>query len=826
MKHFYTLTLGALAMILAFAACKKEEAPAGGDEPAMVTASWTASFEDYQSATKAALQDDLSVEWEDGDAISVFSNRTNYQITASSAEGATATFSGEVAQAETYLALYPYNSEASSSGDNITAVLPETQTLVAGGADPAAMLAVARTQSSEMTFKNMVALVGIKCTGDVESLAITASGEDDRLAGRVRFNTGTGRSTAISGSNRIDLDGNPEDGQTYYFAVIPGELTGLTVVAMNDEGKTAEISVEEKAVTYESNTVTVYDIDFVNDADWILRPPTGQSYVLEGADEVNEFCELLPNPKEEVVDLTIKGSDVTDEIISKIQLRVGAISGNVVWDNVGATTTAGFFDVIDCQGGITISNCQALENAAGFAAYETVGGDLVIEDCPALGQGFGALATVDGSLALRNTSVRIGEGASFTALATVGGDLTVEDNTDITSFAGAALTSVGGSINITGNTALTSLAGLDKLTRVGGDVIITDNGDIPTLSDETGVGYCIIREYLNMSIVSSTASVRLGSSSAPLDLSTLPSCDGTLPGEAQSYTITSQAQLETFLNAGITDETVNNLTITGSDITAETINRLSERVYAVEGTLLLENLTWATDPNTESFSTEKFLSAMVHNYVFDGSIVFRNVTGSINPNGFQVIHEIKGDLIFENCPKLLFNNWHGFESIEKIGGDFQLIASGDFFDGNQFKSLKEVGGDFIVKDLADGQLYFFNGMELETIGGDLVLSNIPNLWGMNGFETLTYIGGDVTVTDYGKMPIKSGIVDGSDCVGLCAIRDLQDNGFLGADAVITISNDGVPVDYSTILSCSATYEGDKSGDGEKFDDPDTVGGWN
>ena len=826
MKHFYTLTLGALAMILAFAACKKEEAPAGGDEPAMVTASWTASFEDYQSATKAALQDDLSVEWEDGDAISVFSNRTNYQITASSAEGATATFSGEVAQAETYLALYPYNSEASSSGDNITAVLPETQTLVAGGADPAAMLAVARTQSSEMTFKNMVALVGIKCTGDVESLAITASGEDDRLAGRVRFNTGTGRATAISGSNRIDLDGNPEDGQTYYFAVIPGEVTGLTVVAMNDEGKTAEISVEEKAVTYESNTVTVYDIDFVNDADWILRPPTGQSYVLEGADAVNEFCELLPNPKEEVVDLTIKGSDVTDEIISKIQLRVGAISGNVVWDNVGATTTAGFFDVIDCQGGITISNCQALENAAGFAAYETVGGDLVIEDCPALGQGFGALATVEGSLALRNTSVRIGEGASFTALATVGGDLTVEDNADITSFAGAALTSVGGSINITGNTALTSLAGLDKLTRVGGDVIITDNGDIPTLSDETGVGYCIIREYLNMSIVSSTASVRLGSSSAPLDLSTLPSCDGTLPGEAQSYTITSQAQLETFLNAGITDETVNNLTITGSDITAETINRLSERVYAVEGTLLLENLTWATDPNTESFSTEKFLSAMVHNYVFDGSIVFRNVTGSINPNGFQVIHEIKGDLIFENCPKLLFNNWHGFESIEKIGGDFQLIASGDFFDGNQFKSLKEVGGDFIVKDLADGQLYFFNGMELETIGGDLVLSNIPNLWGMNGFETLTYIGGDVTVTDYGKMPIKSGIVDGSDCVGLCAIRDLQDNGFLCADAVITISNDGVLVDYSTILSCSATYEGDKSGDGEKFDDPDTVGGWN
>ena len=823
MKHFYTLTLGALAMILAFAACKKEEAPAGGDEPAMVTASWTASFEDYQSATKAALQDDLSVEWEDGDAISVFSNRTNYQITASSAEGATATFSGEVAQAETYLALYPYNSEASSSGDNITAVLPETQTLVAGGADPAAMLAVARTQSSEMTFKNMVALVGIKCTGDVESLAITASGEDDRLAGRVRFNTGTGRATAISGSNRIDLDGNPEDGQTYYFAVIPGEVTGLTVVAMNDEGKTAEISVEEKAVTYGSNTVTVYDVDFVNDADWILRPPTGQSYVLEGADAVNEFCELLPNPKEEVVDLTIKGSDVTDEIISKIQQRVGAISGNVVWDNVGATTTAGFFDVIDCQGGITISNCQALKNAAGFAAYETVGGDLVIEDCPALGQGFGALATVEGSLALRNTSVRIGEGASFTALATVGGDLTVEDNTDITSFAGAALTSVGGSINITGNTALTSLAGLDKLTMVGGDVIITDNGDIPTLSDETGVGYCIIREYLNMSIVSSTASVRLGSSSAPLDLSTLPSCDGTLPGEAQSYTITSQAQLETFLNAGITDETVNNLTITGSDITAETINRLAERVDVVEGTLTLEDLTLVTDG--ESFSTEAFLPGMVHNYIFDGSIVIRNVTGSINPNGFRVIHEIKGDLIIENCPQFRTDGGYaGLALIEKIGGDFRFVDSGAFFDGYAFENLNHIGGDFFLEGLG---FFFLRGMgNMDYIGGDLVIKDNPSFWGLNGFENLTYLGGDVTIVNYGKLQIKSGIVDGQDCVGLCVLRDLQNNNVIRQDAVITISNNDEVVNYDTILSCSATYEGDKSGDGEKFDDPETVEGWN
>ena len=823
MKHFYTLTLGALAMILAIAACKKEETPSGGNEPVMVTASWTASFEDYQSVTKASLMDDLSVEWEEGDAISVFSNRTNYQITASSVNGATASFSGEVAQAETYLALYPYNSEASSSGDNITAILPETQELVAGGADPEAMLAVARTQTGEMQFQNMVALVGIRCSEDVTSLAITAPGEDDRIAGRVRFNTGTGRATAISGSNRIDLDGDPEANQTYYAAVIPGEISGLVVVAMNAEGKTAEITVEENAVTYESNTATVYEVEFEED-DWILRPPTGQSYVLEGAEEVNTFCELLPTPKEEVVDITISGTDVTDEILAKISARVGAVSGNVVWDNVGATATAGFFDAITCNGGITLSNCASLEGLSGFDAYMAVGGDLVIENCASLGQGFAALESVGGSFRLENTTARIGEGASFAALKTIGGDFSIIDcGETVTSFKGATLQTVEGSINITGNASLTSLAGLDALTRVGGDVIITDNGNIPTITDETNVGYCIIQEYRNMSIVSSTANVRLGASDNTIDLSTLPTCDGTLPGEAQSYTITSQAQLEAFLSAGVTKETVNNLTITGSDITADAINRLAERVYAVEGTLTLEDLTLVTDG--ESFSTEAFLPGMVHNYIFDGSIVIRNVTGSINPNGFRVIHEIKGDLIIENCPQFRTDGGYaGLALIEKIGGDFRFVDSGAFFDGYAFENLNHIGGDFFLEGLG---FFFLRGMgNMDYIGGDLVIKDNPSFWGLNGFENLTYLGGDVTIVNYGKLQIKSGVVDGADCVGLCVLRDLQNNNVIRQDAVITISNNDEVVDYDTILSCSATYEGDKSGDGEKFDDPETVGGWN
>lgn len=827
MKHFYSLTLCALAVIAAIAACKKEDTPGGGTEPVMVNASWTASFEDYQAATKAVLTDGLSVEWTDGDAISVFSNRTNYQIKATSVKGKTATFSGEVAQTDTYLALYPYSEEATSSGDNITAILPEKQQLEKGKADPDAMLAVARASGSDMTFKNMAALVGIKCTGEIESLAIATLSSDDRIAGRVRFNTGTGKATAITGYNRIDFEGTPEDGETYYAAVIPGEFTGLVAIATNSSGLTAELTVESGQLSLERGTVTVFDADF-SDVDWILRPPTGQSYTLDGAEDVLEFCEFLPNPKEEVVNLTVKGTDVTDELMAAISGRVSTVQGDLVWENVGATGTAGFFDAIVCQGGITFRDCASLKDLSGLGGITAVGGDLTVENCQALGQGFGALETVSGTLKLQNSSLSIGEGASFGALKSIGGSLLVSDNGEnFTSFKGAVLTSVANDISITGNSSLTSLAGIDRLTLIGGDVIITDNGDIPLISDAENVGYCIVREYLNKNTISSTANIRLGSSDALIDISTLPACDGSMPGDPQSYTLVGKAEIEAFVSAGIKDETVKNLTISGDDVDSGTLASVATRVSNVTGTLTLENLTY-TSADGWGVGTDNFLEFLTHNGVFEGSIVLKNLGGTANnPNGFVPMTEIKGDLIVENCYGFCMH-WgkdSGFGHIQKIGGSMKFINSANegWYDGNAWASLKEVGGDFVLEGLP--HLYYLQGTELTSIGGDLIIRDCPSFWGLNGFDKLSWLGGDVVISNYGKLQIKNGIVDGTDCVGLCMLRDMMDSGKMDPEATVTITNNEEEIPFDSILSCSATYEGDGNGTGEKFDDPEDVTGW-
>lgn len=801
MKHYYSKILLA-AILVAAVACDKTPGENGDETPSLVQKSWTANLESF--ATKASLNDDLSVKWADGDAISVFSEKRNQKVEQESASGATAVFSGEVYSAETYYALYPYDETATNSGVNITATLPSSQVLVAGGFDPAALLAVARTSDETLSFVNMSALAGISFTGkDIASIAVAGASSDDRIAGKVRINTGTSNITIVTGEERVTLTGTPVSGKTYYAAILPGTYGGLKAVATRTDGLSAEIAIESAEVKIERNTVYKYEVNF-DDADWILRPPTGQSYIINGAQELAEFCAFLPTPKEDVVDLTIKGSDITSDMLAKVQERVKSITGTVVWDGVGATTTAGFFDKIECQQNISLENCSALTSVAGLDTYETVGGSLTVKNCPALTEyGFTALASVDGALTF--------------------------DATGISTFAGSALTSVAGDINVSNNRSLSTLEGLDKLSRIGGNVVIFDNGDIPVLSDEaTGkVGFCVIREYIKKNIITEgSVTIKLGKSGNTIELDQLPSCDGSMPGEPQSYVLNGDDEIDAFVTSGVTDEIVKNLTITGR-VSSSKLTRLQDRVRTVTGTLLLENLE---NPNADDwYNTEHFFQPLVRNYVFEGSVVFRNIQCGVNPNGFVNMHEVKGDFILDNVPFIPIGHdgWGGFKGIEKVGGHFKFVNAGNGlfngelkgFGGDSFAALTEVGGDFVFEGA--GMWYFKGGMMLNSIGGDLIIKDCPRFWGLDGFEKLTYLGGNVVLSEYDYIPERS-----EDWrVGLCILRDFMDSGVMKPTATVTIIKDGEPIDFSTIHGCSYVGEDDRNGGGEKYPDPDPVDGW-
>ena len=829
--NFYRLILCAAAV--AIVSCGKDGRK-GPEEPSLASVSWPARFESFQ--TKANIGDDLSVAWTGDESITVFANKRNYRLDAESSDGCEAVFAGTVASAKTYYALYPYDEAAANSGDNLTSSLPETQKLVPGGTDPSAMLAAARTSGDEILFSNMSALLAIEYKGDVKSISLSGSSADDRIAGKMRMNTGTGKTTLITGSSRIELAGKPVSGDTYYVSVVPGTVSGLVVTGVNEDGMSADIQISGE-ITIERNTVARYEADF-SKVDWVLRPPVGQSYEIKGADELAEFCAFVPNPKEEAVNLSISGDDITDGMLAKVSDRVGALLGNVVWENVGAVSTAGFFDRIDCRKGITIKDCRSLESASGFDAYASVGGDLVISGCPALGQGFNSVESVSGSLKLENTNVMFGDGGSFAALVSVGGNFEITGGSaDFTSFKGSSLTSVGSDIGITGNTGLCSLEGIDRLTSIGGNVIIMDNGAIPVVSDDKSVGFCIVREYINKNIIGSTANIRLGTSSEQVDISSLPSCDGTMPGDPQSYILNGKAEIEAFVGAGVTNETVNNLTITGDDVNTAVLRSIIQRVHTVKGTLTIENISYVENPAASpvwGIGTDGFLGGLTHNHIFEGSIVLRNIAGEANnPDGFKDIHEIKGSLIIDNCPGLCFH-WAAeaqgaLYNIRKVGGDLKIVNSSTEksrgLDGTMLHSLEEVGGAFVLEGMTN--IWFMRGMSgLRSIGGDLVIKDVPNFWGLNGFENLAWLGGNVLVSNYGKLQLKSGEVDGTDCIGLCMFRDFIDNKVMREDAAVIIMKDGVETDFSTVLSCSATYDGDKNGGGEKYPDPDPVTGWN
>lgn len=829
MKIFLRLILCAVAFI-AIVSCKKDRTgePVG---PSETDVTWTVGFESF--STKAALGDGSAVGWSGDEAISVFSGKKNQMLEQESTDGNTAVFSGKVISADTYHILYPYDASASGSGDNITSTLPERQALVAGSFDPAAMLAVARTAGGEIELKNMVALLAIRYKGDVKSMTVSGASENDRLAGKVRMNTGTGRATVVTGSRSVSLEGNLSSGSTYYVAVLPGTVSGLVVTAMNKDGLSAEIAIETESVTLERNTVLEYEADF-SEVDWILRPPVGQSYDIKGADELAEFCAFVPNPKEEVVDLSISGDDITDDMLAKVKDRVSTVLGDIVWNNVGATSTEGFFDRIECRKGITIKDCRSLVALSGLDAYTSLAGGLVISGCPVLGQGFNALETVSGSLKLEDTGVMFGEGKSFAALTSVGGNFEVVDCGDgFTSFRGASLSAIGGDINITGNTGLTSLEGIDRLTSIGGNVIIMDNGAIPVVSDGSSVGFCIVREYINKNIISSTATIRLGTSAQPVDISGLPSCDGTKPGDPQNYVLNGKAEVDAFVNAGITNETVNNLTVTGDDIDSATLRSIIKRVSTVKGTLTLENLGY-TNADNWGCGTDGFLEFLTHNGVFDGSIVMRNIAGNaMNPNGFVNMEEVKGSIIIENCPGFCMHwtnvkneDYQGLANIRKIGGDMKFINSAlnSWYNGGAWAHLEHVGGDFVLEGLP--HLYFMQDMKnLTYIGGELVIKDCTSFWGLNGFENLTWLGGNVLISNYGKLQLKNGVVDDNDCRGLCLLRDLMDNRIMNQNATVTIMKDGNVIDFSTVKSCSVTDEADKNGGNEKYPEPDPVEGW-
>ena len=246
----YIQSMMAFAAIVSFASCSSEDNNITlENESATKVMTFTATQEGDEQSTRAAISSTESkvINWQEGDQISIFDGTKNNQFTLKNGAGTkSATFQGVAASAETYTAVYPYQSEATLSGTSVEKVtLKATQNATANSFDKEAALMIAEGgDGNTLNFKNVVGYVKVKPTFNCTRIDLKAFDNSAVLAGTgtVSYNNGEPKldlSNAETKNDAITLTGDIKAGNYYYIAVPPVTLkAGWTIeFTAKDNGK-------------------------------------------------------------------------------------------------------------------------------------------------------------------------------------------------------------------------------------------------------------------------------------------------------------------------------------------------------------------------------------------------------------------------------------------------------------------------------------------------------------------------------------------------------------------------------------------------------------
>lgn len=221
------------------------------------------AYSDEGNSTKTSLSSDLQTLWSTSDAITVFSGKgTGYTFSdvTVSGGGLYADFSGSIPLSSAYFALYPAQPEAEMGyGDSMYATLPTSQKAVAGGFADGASIAVARTESDDLHFKNVGAYINITVNNDnVVSAKITATAGTKGMTGKAYIAIDEdgipSASCKISdeGQEYVELIGGLTKGAKHYFVIYPGTYENLKIIFTDSKGRTATYS-NSKTLTIARN---------------------------------------------------------------------------------------------------------------------------------------------------------------------------------------------------------------------------------------------------------------------------------------------------------------------------------------------------------------------------------------------------------------------------------------------------------------------------------------------------------------------------------------------------------------------------------------------
>ena len=276
--------------ILFFASCAKS-----GDQclssAVQATGDFTASF----AETRTSL-DGKAVVWNEEDCLTIFtstSHNRKYQVKELSEDGRTATFgyvsfTGNNSEAITSnYALYPYDANATLSGDIITTTLAATQTYNAATSNVDGALMAAKSENNNFSFVNAGAMMRFKVSKiipDVRTLqAIKIASAANNLAGEVTINCGLDTYTAVVSDNGVKeitlAEINTEittDVQSFYVAMPAVDFAkdDLTVTFVFAEG---EKTFALPAFNLEQGTIKTVAYEIKDADDFTGTTPDGDT---------------------------------------------------------------------------------------------------------------------------------------------------------------------------------------------------------------------------------------------------------------------------------------------------------------------------------------------------------------------------------------------------------------------------------------------------------------------------------------------------------------------------------------------------------------------
>ena len=261
----------AIAGILTLASCSSSEdffTENLGDNNKSVKMTFTASQENG-SATRTAIGTEggkTKIHWSKGDIIKVTNGTETNDFTLTAGQGTTkATFNGEISESATYYAIYPNQNGVSFSGNNFSGVeLKAEQEAVEGSFDPKAAIMVAKSNGTNLPFKNVVAYFKVTPTFDCSEIVVTAHKSTDALAGKFDVAIGDDGTPSISNitkkSREVRLTGTITANKDYYILLLPGTFENGFSVTLKPKDDTTKKYFKQKNSSFTLNRNDLWNL--------------------------------------------------------------------------------------------------------------------------------------------------------------------------------------------------------------------------------------------------------------------------------------------------------------------------------------------------------------------------------------------------------------------------------------------------------------------------------------------------------------------------------------------------------------------------------------